>query len=285
MSKKIPLIKEYRIYKLVKCLECFNKFAYNREKQRDCILSLYPNKMQKSLEHREKSIFRGMVIPSLRYLGLIIGFEDMIKLSANGKLIVESQFDNELHERCRRAVVYETDTRIFNFLTIIEQHKYSKNELIMSLSDQIIGASDKQKKERIEKWLSILHQVELIENLGGISINKKNHQQVLSDINPDLKDFNKFCDYTIDGYYNLSKNSAGVVDIRELRQFVAVSFMKESNEILTENQFDYLFRKFMSTTKNFHISLGEPMGPDQKLFEYKDNFYKTVIMREKEVLK
>ena len=160
MNRKIPLIKEYRIQKLTKCLECFDKFAYHREKQRDCVLELYPNKGSKTLEHREKSIFRGMVIPSLRYLGLIIGFGDIIKPSANGKLIVESQFDNELYERCWRAVIFEIDKRFFNFLEIIKQRRFSKNNLIEVLSGQIEGASFRQKKERIEKWLSILHQVE-----------------------------------------------------------------------------------------------------------------------------
>jgi len=116
MNRKIPLIKEYRIQKLTKCLECFDKFAYHREKQRDCVLELYPNTDNKTLEHREKSIFRGMVIPSLRYLGLIIGFGDIIKPSANGKLIIESQFDNELYERCWRAIICEIDKRTFNFL-------------------------------------------------------------------------------------------------------------------------------------------------------------------------
>jgi len=285
MSETIPLIKEYRISKLKECLECIDKFAYNREKQRDCVLDLYPNKMKKSLEHREKSIFRGMVIPSLRYLGLIIGFGDIIKPSANGKLIIEDQFSNRLHERCCRAIIYEIDYKIFNFLTIIKQHRYSKNALIMILSERIIGPSDKQKKERIEKWLSILRQVGLTEHSGDISINKTNYKQVLSDINPNLKDFDKFRGYVIDGYYDLGKDSARIVDIRELRGVVAVRFLKECNEILTEDQFDYLFRKFIFTTKDFHISLGEPMGADQKLFEYKGNFYKTVIMSKKKVLK
>jgi len=284
MNRKTPLIKEYRIQKLTKCLECFDKFAYHREKQRDCVLELYPNRDDKTLEHREKSIFRGMVIPSLRYLGLIIGFGDIIKPTANGKLIIESQFDNELHKRCWRAIIYEIDKRMFNFLEIIKQHKFSKNNLIKDLSNQIEGTSFKQKKERIEKWLSILHQVELIKYSMGVSLNENNYKQVLLDIDPNLKNFEKFCDYVIDKYYGLGRCSAGIVDIRELREAVALMFLKE-RYILTEKQFDHLLRKFISTATSFHISLGEPMGADQKLFEYKNKFYKTIIMKRKEVLK
>ena len=284
MIRKIPLIKEYRVQKLAKCLECFDKFAYHREKQRDCVLKLYHNKTNKTLEHREKSIFRGMVIPSLRYLGLIIGFGDIIRPSANGKLIIESQFNNELYERCWRAVIFEIDRRMFNFLEIIKQHKFSKNNFIEVLSSQIEGISFKQKRERIEKWLSILHQARLIEYSTDISLNEYNYKQVLLDVNPNLKNFEKFCDYVTDKYYKLGKSSAGIVDIRELREAVALAFL-EKEHILTEEQFDHLFRKFISTSSHLHISLGEPMGADQKLFEYKGKFYKTIIMKRKEVLK
>lgn len=226
-----------------------------------------------------------MVIPSLRCIGLIIGFGDIIKPGANGKLIIESQFDNVLYKRCCRAIVYEIDEKVFNFLTNLLHQQFFKKDFIAILSKQILGVSDRQKKERIEKWLSILYQVGLIEYSERISINRKNCNQVLLDINPDLKDFDKFCEYVIEEYYNLGKFSAEIVDIRELREVVAVQFLKEQHMILTERQFDHLFRKFISTTTDFHISLGEPMGADQKLFEYKGKFYKTVIMRKKEVTK
>lgn len=284
MNRKIPLIKEYRIQKLTKCLECFDKFAYHREKQRDCVLELYSNPDNKILEHREKSIFRGMVIPSLRYLGLIIGFGDIIKPSANGKLIIESQFDNELYERCWRAVIFEIDRRMFNFLEIIKQHKFSKINLVEVLSGQIEDVSFRQRKERIEKWLSILQQVGLVEYSTSVSLNENNYKQVLLDINPVLKDFERFCIYVAYKYYELDKNLAGIIDIRDLREAVALNFLKDK-EILTEEQFDHLLRKFISTATSFHISLGEPMGADQKLFEYKDKFYKTIIMKRKKVLK
>jgi len=283
MNRKIPLLKEYRIQKLMECLECFDKFAYHRERQRDCVLELYPNTRNKTLEHREKSIFRGMVIPSLRYLGLIIGFGDTIKPSANGKLIIESQFDKELHERCWRAVVFEIDRRSFNFLEVIKQYKFFKNNFVEVLSGQIEGVSFKQRKERIKKWLSILQQVGLIEYSASISLNENNYKQVLLDIDPNLKNFERFCDHVTNGYYRLGKSSAGIVDIRELREVVGLIFLKERH-ILTEEQFDDLFRKFIATTPYFRISLGEPMGADQKLFEYKGKFYKTIIMKRKEVL-
>lgn len=284
--KQIPLIKEYRITRLVKCLECFDKYVYNREKQRDCILNLYPNKKGKSLEHREKSIFRGMVIPSLRYLGLIIGFEDLIKPSANGKLIIESQFNPELYKRTLRAIIYEVDEHIFGFLKVIGENTYSKETFIKELCNQIIASSDKQKIERIEKWLSILKQVELIRDMEStIMIDEMNYAQTLDELNPNQLNFNKFKKYLLKEYVVLAKDSAGVVDIRDLRGNVGIRFLKEDKVILTENPFDSMFEKFILTTKEYLVSLGEPMGADQKLFKYKNNFYKTVLITRKEEIK
>ena len=276
--KEIPLIKEYRIDKLRDSLDCINRFAYHRDKQRDCILKLYSgnDKMQ---EYKEKSIFRGMVIPSLRYLGLIIGFGDMIRPSANGKLIVESQSDGKLYRRVWRSIIYEIDKDIFHFIPSLIKKRYSKNDFISFMSSQIYGVNIRQKKERIKKWLIILDQVELIKYFDVISLHIKNYNQVLLDTNPLLKDFGKFREYIIEGYFSLAKLSAGIVDIRELREFVCTRFLKEDHSILTEKQFDVLLREFISKTSEFHVSLGEPMGSDQKLFEYKQNFYKTIIMR------
>ena len=63
MPNEMPLIKEFRIARILACLNCFACHPFDRNKQRECILSLYPGKT-------EKSVFRGMVIPSLRRLGL-----------------------------------------------------------------------------------------------------------------------------------------------------------------------------------------------------------------------
>jgi len=278
MTREIPLIKEYRVSKLVECLKCIDRFTYRREKQRDCILSLYPNKKEKDIEHREKSIFRGMIIPSLRYLGLIIGYGDSIKPSANGELIIKSQFSSDLHERCLRAVIYEVDMEKFHFLNTIKQYRKPKREFVKKLNSQITGTSEKQKKERIEKWLSILYQVKLIKNKEVIGLDEENYSQLLLDLDHNLKDFDKFKKYILNEYYKLGKDSAGIVDIRDLREFVGITFLRECGEILTESQFDHMFRKFISTAKDLNISLGEPMGADQKLFEYRDNFYKTVYI-------
>jgi len=280
-NAKVPLIKEYRIDKLKKCLECIDKYAFKRDKQKECILSLYPNKKGKSLEHREKSIFRGMVIPSLRYLGLILGDADSIRASANGKLIIESQYiDKTLHQQVLRAVIYEMDKNVFHFIDIIKNSTFLKREQIISnLCDRINALSERQKRERVNKWLSILEQVELIAcSSQKMYINNENYYQTIKDVDVKLKNIEIFEKCFFDAYFNLSKAAAGVVDIVDLREKVSMKMLKQHKLILTENQFDDMLRQLLFQIDNYVISLGKPMGAREKLFEYKGNYFKTIIV-------
>jgi len=276
--KKVPLIKEYHIDKLKDCLKCFDKHAFNREKQKECVLSLYSNKKDKSIEHREKSIFRGMVIPSLRYLGLIIGFEDLIRVSANGKLIVESQLiDEELYNRVWKAIIYEVDRDVFGFIPLIKNAPSSWEEFVMRV--RIDAISEKQKKERIKKWLFILSQVALVDYSDVINLNKENYKQVIKDTDINLKNTNIFKKYLFESYLKSVENSGGTADIRVLREHVCLKMLKADKAILTEYQFDEILRKIPFETEKYIISLGEPMGAEQKLFKYRGNYFKTLHIK------
>jgi len=280
-SEKIPLIKEYRIDNIIKCIECIDKYAFNRDKQKDCILSLYPDS-GRGLEHRDKSIFRGMVIPSLRYLGLIVGYGDSIRVGTNGKLIIESQLiDQELHKRVLRAVTYEVDKDIFHFINIIKNSpSLLVEEFVNDMYSRIDAPSEKQKKERISNWLSILKQVELVNySSQRISINKEKFCQTLKDMDVNLKDPMTFKKYFFETYFELSKDSAGVVAIVNLRDKVSIKMLKEHKVILTEEQFDKMLRNSLFETDEYIISLGKPMGAREKLFEYKGNYFGTVFIR------
>ncbi|MFQ5769004.1 MAG: hypothetical protein ACE5HX_00605 [bacterium] len=280
-SKKIPLIKEYRVDKLKECIRCIDRYAFHRDKQKECVLNLYPNN-GKSLEHRDKSIFRGMIIPSLRYLGLIVGYGDSLKVSANGKLIIESQLiDKELHNRASRAVFYELDKIIFHFIEkIIESFNLNKAEFFEDIYSSMGDISDAQKKERANKWLSILNQVELIKySSQKIARNQGNLDQTLEDIDVNLKEKEVFKSILLDSYFELSKDCAGIVEIVDLREKVSVKMLKEYRAILTENQFDEMLRKMPFENDDYLISLGKPMGAREKLFEYKGNYYKTLFIK------
>ncbi|MCK6620364.1 MAG: hypothetical protein HUU32_13220 [Calditrichaceae bacterium] len=297
-NAEIPLIKEYHLDRLKKCIECIDQNAFRRENQKDCILKLYPDERGKSVAHREKSIFRGMVIPSLRYLGLIIGYGDFIRASANGKLLIENQnVDDELNRRISRAVIYETDQSIFHFIDLIKNlfpkggipTSLSVGEVIRRVSESIEAASNLQKRERIKKWLSILKQVELVTSSSSsillndqetMSLNEQKLVQTLKDSDITLKDPEAFKGYFLDSYSQLGRDSAGVVAIADLREKVSLKMLREQRAILTEGQFDKMLRQLPVETESYMISFGKPMGAGEKLFRSnKGEYFKTIFIK------
>ncbi len=274
--KEMPLIKEYRIDKLKACLECIDHYPFNRDKQKECILVLYPGKV-------EKSVFRGMIISSLRHLGLIIGYGGFIRLSANGKIIIKSKsLNDELHQRVLRAVVYEIDERKFGFLGIlVKKASFLKQDFLTFVNSIVNGRNEKQKKERTLHWFSILEQVGLTnyDDKRNLSIIAHQYKQTLSDIDIALKNPGKFKKYLFDTYFELSKDTAGVVDIANLREKVAVKMLINDKKILTEKQFDKMLRSIPFATNDYLISFGRPMGAEEKLFEYKGNYFRTLSIK------
>jgi len=279
MNKKIriPLIKEYRITKLIKVLKCFNKFPRDREKQRDCILRLYPAKT-------EKSVFRGMVIPSLRDLGLIFGYEDMIRLSANGKLLLESEKrGNKELMRVSRIILLEIDKEKFHLIQRLKRALFSnsninKKDFIVLQVKGMEGISEKQKVERINKWINILEGCGLIKSRGTnfIKLQKENLRIAESELESKI-DVQKFRNILFKEYRKLPySETAGIIDIALLRELVALNFYRGYGTVLTESKFDSLLRKLCFATEKYAISLGHPMGAEEKLFYYNGEYYRTL---------
>ena len=250
----IPMIKEYRIEKIILCLECIDKNTFDRDKQKECILSLYPGKS-------EKSVFRGMVISTLRHMELILGYSDTIKVSANAKLIIKSKDNVTLHNRVLRAIFVELDLKIFKFIHLIQ----AKGEFVYN--------SDSKIRERAKKWISILNQLEIIEE-GAV--NSKIFEKSLADLNINSKKA-EFKNILFEEYKKLVSN-VNMVDIVDLREKVALCFLLK-NKILTEDQFDTLLKNIKPITKDYIISFGSSIGTG-KPFKYENNYYGTISIKE-----
>lgn len=267
----IPLLKEHRISKIIQALKCIDKYPYSREKQRDCILKSYPNKI-------EKSVFRGMIIPTLRYLGLIVGFGGAIRLSSNGKIIVEAEKRSKKEAlRVARIIFLEMDTKKFGFIENLKKNqKIAKKDFIALVGQKLEGIPKKRKEERINRWLKILEGCKLIEfKEKSIILNEENYNDARKELLASSKRplFKKLL---FEVYESLPLlETAGIVDIPLLRQRVAIKYY-EKNMILTESQFDELLRKLPLVTDDYVISLGQPMGAEEKLFRYRGNYYRTL---------
>ena len=69
------------------------------------------------------------------------------------------------------------------------------------------------------------------------------------------------------------------VEIENLRKELAISAYKQSNFLITENQFDALLEQIPKTTDKYTITFGRSIGADEKLFSYQGKFFQTVFLR------
>lgn len=278
MKKKvIPLIKEYRIKKLFDVMRCFEQCPFNRDGLRECILKLYPDK-------EEKSIFRGMVIPSLRHLGLILGYDEDLRLSANGNLIVIARKKSEEEGlRVFRAILTEIDDLDIKILKTIAKKNIDFDNLKQHLveNEKIEAPSEKQARERINHWVSMLLETRLlVEENKKIDIAKEILSQVETDLDISNKK-DKFEKIFFDAYKSIFKKQENIpiVDIADIRTAVSTAFYSIHNLIVTENQFDEMLGGIKFATDEYIISLGRAMGAEEKTFKHENNYYRTISIR------
>ncbi|MBL7130910.1 MAG: hypothetical protein ISS45_05885 [Candidatus Omnitrophica bacterium] len=275
MKKKIDLIKEYRIQKLFRILECFEKYPFNRDSLRECVLELYNGKS-------EKSIFRGMVISSLRHLGLILGYDLDLRLSANGNLIVAAlRKSKEEGLRAFRAILTEIDHHEIMILKMIARKNLDFDNLKMSLVKKIQAPSEKQAKERINHWVSMLMQIGLlVKENEKIVVAETLLSKVEKDLDSSVKKdiFEKIFFETYNSIFKKQENIP-IVDIPEIRTEVMTAFYIKYNLIVTEKQVDDMLRAMKFTTDEYIISLGRAMGAEEKLFKYERDYYRTISVR------
>ena len=194
-AKDFPLIKEVHAYRILQALILFKQNPLDRDAQRDGILKLYNEKEKK--EKEEKSVFRGMIIPSFRKLGFLQGWEDMISLSANGLIIAEAgELSIEYGMRALRALVLEKDRE---YLSIVEtgiMNDITMPALYERLRMQIPAPSDAQRHERLKRWITLLCNAKLIEktDMEHLSVVQTHLKIACSDLDspPKAKGFRIF---------------------------------------------------------------------------------------------
>lgn len=268
---RIPPIKEDRKEFILKILECVDKNKFNREKMKKCILALYPNKT-------EKSVFRGIAIPTLRHLGLILGYDEYIRPSANGRLILESIYNEDLHQKSIRSVFLDIDRSKFGFIDILK--KLNSKTIPYTIFKKNREGTEEYKR----RWLKILKDCDLIKlsernwQKRIIILVKDNISQTENNLDyRKKKDF--FIKYLFEVYKKIGTKSAGILDIENLRGEVALEVLKKEKEIITAEQFDNLLREIPLVTNKYIISLGQPMGAEEKLFELNGKYYRTLSIK------
>jgi len=274
-KKQLPVLKAAS-NKLFALLRCAYAHPFDRDSLREAVLRLYPGR-------DEKSVFRGMVIPTLRRLGLIIGYEQSIRLSANGTLIVTALDRSESEGlRALRCVLLEIDQATARFVDELERIGLMAVEQFMDAEVLTIeGPSRKQTLERIRDWIAYLSYAGLISIQDkSVEINLDDVRQTRADLDVSGK-HDYFKNFLFAGYSILAQGQPGLrsVDIEELREKVAVLAYRDKSSIITKDQFDILLRSMSHITNEYVITFGRSMGPEENLFVLDDNYYETISIR------
>jgi hypothetical protein len=274
--KEFPLVKEVNAQRILAALLLLRQFPLDRDAQRDAILSLYRQK-------EEKSVFRGMVIPSFRKLGLLQGWEDMISLSANGLVIAEAAGASlDFGMRAFRAVLLEKDREYLSIVEVHVRETITTVQLYQRLYREIASPSDIQRRERLKRWTALLCGAGLLQKTADHLCMAQSAVTVAQqDLNHAPKSPH-FTEILFRSYNELvqRQHQVDVVDIADLRSVVATRYCRQLKLILTERQFDTLLRVVPITTEKYLISFGKPMGPEEKLFEMKGQYYRTLSIRD-----
>lgn len=275
METRLPVLKAAP-HKLFALLRCVYEEPFDRDGLRDAVLALYPGR-------DEKSVFRGMVIPTLRRLGLIIGFEHSIRLSANGMLIVianEKSADEGF--RALRAILAEIDLTQGHFLKTLEENgPISRKDFEEIVVARLNAPNRKQALERIRDWLSYLAYSCLIQFQDYyLRIVRDSVVQTREDLDHSSKR-GLFGRLLFEEYKRMVRSRPDIrsVAIEEVRKQLAVSAYSSDALIITERQFDTLLRGLPHLTEDYAINFGRSMGPEEKLFVLGDKYYETISIR------
>jgi hypothetical protein len=224
-----------------------------------------------------------MAIPTLRRLGLIVGFDDLIRISANGKIILEGwKLSERLGKRALGAIVYEFDVAGIDLVLLLKRHSLiSEEDILKAFLPKVKAPNESGKKERVKDWLNLLAYCGLAKKDENYwSINLTMLKTTMSDIDA-RKKRSLFSKCLYPSYQQLVDASKGMQSqpIEDLRIEVAFIILNRHKKILTEKQFDELLSAYPKTRSNYRISFGRSMGADEKLFLFNGSYYQTISIQ------
>ncbi len=282
----LPVLKAWnRIFDL---LDSIAEEPYDRSGFEDAVLRLYPGKSA-------KSVFRGMAIPTLRNLGLIIGYGDVMRISASGAMI-QMAHGSSLAQglRALRCILFEIDEERVGILDAINDATMTRIGVLVDewipyvrITDPRVthkpDARDRAARERIQDWIDFLAFSELLHSDGDhVALDMQRFNQAKIDADSGMGGKKElFRVLFFDSYSALTNRRQKIrtVDIELLRKEVALRAYLDNNALISERQFDALLVALPKTSDSYTISLGRSMGPDEKLFQYRKKYYQSLSIR------
>lgn len=281
----LPVLKAWkRIFEL---LECINDHPYDRDGFQEAVLRLYEGKSP-------KSVFRGMSVPTLRRLGFIVGYADVIRISANGALVHTARQESKSEGlRALRAVLLEMDDQI-GLLSYLENKSAIPIQGLIDdwtprvdISDSRVAhkpkARNRAARERLLDWVNFLTFAELLYSSGqNVRVDARRLTQTRNDVDANTSEKRESFEKNLfKAYRRIVFEQLGIktVEIEHLRRELAVRAYEQSHLLITEKQFDVLLKGLPKASDEYTIAFGRSMGADEKLFFFQGKYYQTVSIR------
>jgi hypothetical protein len=282
----LPVLKAWeRIFEL---LECIYDHPYDRIGFQESVVLLYGG------DKSPKSVFRGMAVPTLRNLGVIVGFGDDIRASANGALLhIANKEKKSEGLRVLRAILVEIDENFGIISYLLEKPTLGINDFLQDWQKRVVTskirkatgpkAQERASRERLLDWINFLAFSEILyKNHDQIRIDNINLEKTNRDLDITVQDKSKnFQSVLFTSYKKIvfEQKGVGTVELDNLRQETSERMYNKYKVVLTEKQFDRLLSELPKVSDKYVITLGRSMGADEKLYYYQGKYYQTLFIR------
>lgn len=238
---------------------------YDREGFKWAVLDLFAGAKE------EKSVFRGMAIPTLRALGLLLGFEKELSFSSDGALAAAGAAAKDKGPMARLLTEIEKDLGLDAPWTRGAQPATKVAEML-SVLDGTDESPTGETKRRVARWLQYL------EFYGAVRLKDGKYARVNFAKTGTLSAAS-FAEQLVAAYRSLSPKAVGepTVSIDETARALMLSCF-ERDMVVTRRDFDRYLTRCLEA-RDVDVHLHRSMGAGQRLFHWRDGVYETLSIR------
>lgn len=277
---EIPVLKMPPKY-ICEAVQILYHYGENRYELREHVLSMFDST-------DEKSVFRGMYVPTMRALGLTLGFGQEIRCSSNGRLLFEAYSkSNDEGKRILGKMLVEIDEDNYNIVDFLKNRLVTEHKSIVKFitsKDASLGLtplSDTVANERVRKFMRYLTEGRVVKQADSQYALDEGYQQTKVDI--DVIKVPEFWDVLLSCYNITEEMKAGFpsVPIYQLRNEVSRKFY-QSGIALTEREFDSLIARMPRIQSDYIIKFSRPMMESEKLLHLGGEVYSGMAIFKQE---
>ena len=278
---EIPVLKMPPKY-ICKAVQILYHYGENRSELREHVLSMFDSA-------DEKSVFRGMYVPTMRALGLTLGFGQEIRCSSNGRLLFDAYSKStDEGKRVLGKLLAEIDEDNYNIVYFLKNRLIMEHKSVVKFiisKDVSLGLtplSNTVANERVRKFMRYLTEGRVIkQNDSQYALDEGGYLQ--TKVDTDVIKVPEFWDILLSCYNIIEEMKAGFpsVPIYQLRNEVSRKFY-QSGIALTEREFDSLIARMPRIQSDYIIKFSRPMMESEKLLHLGGEVYSGMAIFKQE---